>query len=395
MKKLLILLVLAFFACETKKAENRTQLLALAALASSNSSGYKWNLPPGFPTPISPAENPMSVEKVELGRFLFYEKKLSANETQSCGSCHLQSLAFTDGKPVGIGSTGEAHPRNAQGLGNVAYFTKLTWSNPNMNTLEVQSRAPLFGINPIELGLTNDDYLQKLKADSRYKELFAKAFGSGDDKINEQNVRFAIASFQRTMISGNSPYDKFTYQNQKTALTASQIRGMNIFNGEVAECFHCHGNIFFADSVSHSNSGSKEIFYHDNGIKSTTEYNSLPDNQKGLYELTLKTSDIGKFRAPSLRNVALTYPYMHDGSIDCSPANKPSDLTQYSDACATEALGKVIDHYMSGGKNPSNKDTTFIRPFSLTSQEKTDLINFLKALTDEDFIKNPSLSNPF
>ncbi len=361
----------------------------------NSGTGYKWSLPAGFPTPVVPSENPMSQEKVDLGRFLFYDKKLSGNEQQACGSCHLQRLAFTDGRAVGVGSTGESHPRNSQGLANVAYFTKLTWNNPNMNTLEVQSRAPLFGTTPIELGLTNDDYLQKLKSDSRYKQLFEKAFGAGDDKFTEQNVRFAIASFQRTMISGNSPFDKYAYQNQKTALTASQIRGMNIFNGEIAECFHCHGGVMFADSIQHTNTSTQEIFYHDNANKSTTEYQALSDNQKGLYELTLKSSDIGKFRAPSLRNIALTYPYMHDGSFDCSPANKPADRTQYSDACATEALGKVIDHYMSGGKNPSNKDTTFIRPFSLTSQEKTDLINFLKSLTDETFLTNTSLSNPF
>lgn len=372
-----------------KTNDSMNQFLLLAGL--NQSPGFNWNLPAGFPIPSVPPENPISEAKVTLGRFLFYDKNLSNNQTQSCSSCHLQSIAFSDGRSVGLGSTGEFHPRNPQALSNVAYMSVLTWANSNMKTLELQSRAPLFGISPIELGLTNDSYLDRFRNNSNYTKLFYDAFGGGLESINEQNIRFALASFQRTLISGNSAYDKYTYQNNKTAMSASAIRGMNIFNGETAECFHCHGGFNFADSTTHSFQSTNEIIYNDNGFKSLTEYNTLNDNQKGFYELSKNSSDIGKFRAPSLRNVAYTYPYMHDGSINCT---NPPEAGIYSETCAREALEKVVDHYSSGGKTPSNKDSTLIKGFSLTTQEKTDLVNFLLSLSDESFITNKNFSNP-
>ncbi len=380
-----------FSNCKAKAEDNK---LLLMALALANNTGYKWNLPPGFPTPNVPADNPMTVEKVKLGRFLFYDKNLSENSAQSCSSCHLQRLAFSDGREVGIGSTGQSHPRNPQHLSNVAYHPVLTWSDPTQSSLEIQSITPLFGTDPIELGLSSTAYLDKLKQDSVYRELFSSAYGNGLDKITEKNVRFALASFQRTLISGNSPFDKVVYQNQSSAMSASAKRGMAIFNGEVAECFHCHGGFNFTDTASHTNVKNADITYNDNGFKSLTTYNSLSDTRKGLFSITGKTSDIGKFRAPSLRNVALTFPYMHDGSIHCDANLKPSPGV-YSEDCARNALGKVIEHYKAGGLTPSNKDTTLIRGFTLTQTEKDDLINFLLSLTDQEFISNKEFSNPF
>lgn len=373
---------------EKESGLNSTEVLLSLAVLTSN-SGYQWNLPPGFPVPNVPEENPMSYEKVELGRHLFYDKRLSGNETQSCASCHIQEIAFSDAKTVGVGSTGESHPRNSQQLVNVAYHPRLTWANPSFETLEKQMRVPLFGNAPIELGLQSDDYLNKFQNDSQYVELFGKAYGGGIENINEENLRFAIASFQRTLISGNSPYDKYI-NGDKSAMSASAVRGMKLFNGETAECFHCHGGFNFTDTSFHSQTVFEEIFYHNNGLHSEEYYANLNDNQKGLYEITKQKSDEGKFRAPSLRNVGLTFPYMHDGSIDCSDSNKDN-----KEACAREALGKVLDHYMSGGQNHPNKDTTLIREFSFTPQEKEDLIEFLMNLTDEEFITNPDFSNPF
>lgn len=397
-----IIIIVNLVSCKNEPKNNNNILLALLFL---NNSTYQWKLPPGFPIPNVPVENPMSEAKVYLGRFLFYDTKLSSNQTQRCSSCHRQSLAFSDGRIVGIGSTGELHPRNPQHLSNVAYHPVLTWSNPLMINLEVQSKTPLFGTNPIELGLTNDSYLERFRSDSFYRDLFYKAYGGGLENINEQSIRFALASFQRTLISGNSAYDKFVYQNQTTAMTASAVRGMNIFNGEVAECFHCHGGFNFTDTTSHTGIKNPEVIFNDNGNKSLTNcqnppngftcptpYSSLSDNKKGLYELSGRSADIGKFRAPSLRNVALTFPYMHDGSFQCD--NPPTTGT-YSDVCARNALGKVIDQYMRGGLTPSNKDSTLIRGFSLTQQEKTDLIEFLMSLTDQEFISNSDFSNPF
>ena len=391
--KILFLLIL-FLNCRSGQSDLSKQTTALNILIfnrlnTTNLSSYNWNLPPGFPTPIVPAENPMSNEKVELGRFLFYDKNLSQNQTQSCSSCHIQSLAFTDGKAVGIGSTGQAHPRNSQNLANVVYASRLTWANNKLLTLEQQARVPMFGENPIELGLTNNEYINRISSDSKYRELFSKAFGGGTEMINEQNIRFAISSFQRSLISGNSRVDRYTNYGEKNALTASEIRGMEIYNGETAECFHCHGGFNFADSVNHLGLRNETVLYHNNGIKSQAEYAVLSANQRGLYEVTGLQSDEGKFKAPSLRNIARTFPYMHDGSVTCTTAS-PTNI----EACSTEALTKVVEHYMSGGKSHPNKDSSLIRPFSLSAGEKTDLVNFLKALTDNEFITNTKFSNP-
>lgn len=373
---------------DSKEIRRNGQLFYISSVLG-NKSAYSWDLPASFPTPSVPAENPMSNEKVTLGRFLFYDKNLSQNQTQSCATCHLQEFAFTDRKPFGVGSTNEVHPRNSQNLANVAYNSRLTWSNNKMTSLEIQARGPMFGISPIELGLTNDTYLDRLKSDSRYKTLFSNAFGGGTENITEQNVRFALSSFQRTLISGKSKVDKYLNYGDKSALSASEIRGLSVFNGETAECFHCHGGFNYTNTVNHTGIVSGEVSYMSNGIISDATYASLPSNKKGLYDVTLLTTDIGRFKTPSLRNIALTYPYMHDGSFSCTTAN-----TNDTENCSTEALGKVIDHYMSGGQSHQNKDGQ-IRAFTLTPQEKTDLINFLKALTDEEFISNTKFSDPF
>ena len=397
MIRLLIVSCVLFLGCNLSfdnKSDNgkQKQFLNLAIVSNLNSktaSAYNWDLPAGFPTPRVPSENPMSNEKVTLGRFLFYDKNLSQNQTQSCSSCHLQEFAFTDRKTFGVGSTGEVHPRNSQNLANVAYNTRLTWANNKMTSLEIQARGPMFGSNPIELGLTNDTYLDRLKSDSRYRTLFSSAFGGGIEKITEENVRFALSSFQRSLISGKSKADKYINYGDKSALSASALRGLSIYNGETAECFHCHGGVNYTNSITHSGTVFEEVSYSSNGIISDATYASLPSNKKGLYDVTLLTTDIGKFKPPSLRNIALTYPYMHDGSFTCTTAS-PTD----TDACSTEALGKVIDHYASGGKSHQNKDAQ-IRAFTLTPQERTDLINFLKSLTDDEFIANPKFSDPF
>jgi cytochrome c peroxidase len=389
MKKVILYsFIMLALGCQSKTKNNNTIL----ALILADSITYKWNLPAGFPTPSVPQDNPMTNEKVALGRFLFYDSKLSQNQTQSCGSCHIQALAFTDGLSRGIGSTGEVHPRATMSLANVVYFSRLTWNHPTLSVLETQAITPMFGTTPIEMGLSGDSYLDRLKANTNYVTLFQNAFGP--DSITSSNVRKAISSFQRTFISGSSAFDYFRYRNDPSKMSASAKRGLNIFNGETAECFHCHGGFLFTDSVTHGNITNPEVIFHDNGLKSTTEYSLLSDSQKGLYEFTKQNTDIGKFRAPSLRNIALTYPYMHDGSIDCDVSLKPSTKV-YSEECAKNALGKVIDHYISGGKSPSNKNSTFIRPFSLTSTEREDLIQFLLSLTDQELLTKQSLSNPF
>lgn len=380
---------------QKKESNDNLMLAALGILASA--SDWVWDLPPGFPVPNVPAENPMSKAKVELGRHLFNEKALSGNDTMSCGSCHIQSLAFADGKDFPSGITSEVHPRNSQHLSNVAYLPRLTWNNPRMTSLEVQARVPMFGENPIELGISSNSFIDKLKSKELYRTLFTNAYGNADAAVNEQNVRFAIASFQRSMISGNSRYDQYTFRNNKSALTASEIRGLNLFNGENAECFHCHGGFNFTDTSFHGGA-TEEFFYHSNGIHTDAYYAGLPSNKRGLFDLTGVASDTGKFRAPSLRNIGVTYPYMHDGSFMCDNANNPNiTIGKTKTDCARDALTKVIEHYESGGQSHSVKDSTLIRPFPtpLNPTQKADMVNFLLSLTDEEFLTNPKFASPF
>ncbi|TGL57844.1 MbnH family di-heme enzyme [Leptospira jelokensis] len=380
-----------------QKEESNDNLLFAALGLLASRSDWVWDLPPGFPVPFVPSENPMSIAKVELGRHLFNEKALSGNETMSCGSCHIQSLAFSDGKDFPSGITSEVHPRNSQHLSNVAYLPRLTWNNPRMTSLEVQARVPMFGENPIELGLSSNSFIDKIKSKTIYQTLFTNAYGNADSAVNEQNIRFALASFQRSMISGNSRFDQYTFRNNKSALTASEIRGLNLFNGEVAECFHCHGGFNFTDTSLHSGT-QEEFFYHSNGIHDDTYYAGVPSNKRGLYDLTGIASDTGKFRAPSLRNIGVTYPYMHDGSFMCDDANnpeKPAGSGKTKTDCARDALTKVVDHYRSGGQNHSGKDSTLIRAFTITNSQRDDMVNFLLSLTDEEFLTNPKFASPF
>jgi len=368
-------------------------MLAASVIASQGCPPYQWNLPKEVPVPKIPSDNCMTSAKVELGRHLFYDKRLSANETMSCASCHKQNLAFSDGRtvPKGISPPADTLPRNSQHLTNVAYSSKLTWINPNLSSLEVQVRVPLFADSPKEMGLSTNAYLAKLYSQSYYRDLFRDAFGTGAEKFSEQNVRYAIASFQRNLLSFNSPYDRYT--RKEASISSSASAGKEIFFGEKAKCSKCHGGLNFTDAYEDSSNVFAETVYHDNGIHSIAYYSSLSPDKRGLYNVTENPADIGKFKAPSLRNVALTFPYLHDGSISCTSANPDTQPAE----CANEALNSIIlNNYMAGGVGgmPSNKDTSLIRPFSLSTSERQQLVDFLLSLTDTDFITNPAHSNP-
>lgn len=380
--------ILPFAPFEKKESDQNEALLLLLLPQSS----YAWNLPPGFPVPVVPASNPMTQEKVDLGRFLFFDKKLSGNQTQSCGSCHKQAKAFTDGLTTGIGSTGDVHPRNSQGIINVAYNVRQTWVNPNLKNLEDQMLVPMFGEHPVELGLANreNEMLDRLRADNRYQGLFAKAFPGGDP-FTTSNVIKAIASFERTLISGRAPYDKYLYDGNIAALgnstqRASILRGAQIFFSEKGECFHCHGGFNLAATSLHTGTVTEEIVFHNNGLYNIGGNGSYPSGNQGLFEFTANAADKGKFRAPSIRNIELTAPYMHDGSID--------------------TLENVVEHYNAGGRNITTGPNTgdgrlnpnknpFVFAIGLTAAEKTDLVNFLKSLTDTEFVNDPKHSDPF
>ncbi|HSP81035.1 MAG TPA: cytochrome c peroxidase, partial [Myxococcaceae bacterium] len=217
-------------------------LLLLAVACGEREAPYEWKLPAGFPEPAVPEDNPMSEAKVELGRLLFYDVRLSENGTQSCASCHEQARAFTDGRTTALGSTGEHHRRNSMSLTNVAYASSLTWANPHFQTLEGQALVPIFGEDPVELGMAGkeDVLLQRLAEDARYPGLFAAAFPEEKAPISMTSVVRAIAAFERTLISGNSPYDRYVLGGEVEAMSESAKRGMDLFFSERLECFHCH-----------------------------------------------------------------------------------------------------------------------------------------------------------
>ncbi|MEA5502243.1 di-heme enzyme [Halotia wernerae UHCC 0503] len=358
-----------------------------AAFSTSPASEYDWNLPTWMPKPIVPADNPMSSQKVELGRHLFYENRLSITGEFSCASCHIQTFAFTDGQPVAVGATGEKHPRNAMSLANIAYNPVLTWANPLITKLETQALVPMFGEHPVEMGMVGREkqILMMLQDDSKYQQMFAAAFADGQDPISLSNITKALAAFERTLISVNSPYDRYRFGGDPNAISPAAKRGEKLFNSENLECFHCHGGINFTDSVMHEKLAFQEIAFHNTGLYNIDSKGAYPPNNKGVYEITSKPSDMGRFKAPTLRNIALTAPYMHDGSI--------------------ATLEEVIDHYKAGGRtihtgkfagvgstNPFKSE--FISGFKLSEHEKQDLLAFLRSLTDEKFINNRAFSNP-
>lgn len=349
--------------------------------------GYPYNLPAGVPEPYAPSDNPMSADKVRLGRRLFFDRRLSLNQTQSCGSCHLPSRAFSDGREVSTGSTGQNTPRNAMGLSNVGYASALTWGNPLQTTLERQALVPMFGADPVELGLSGQELelVRRLQADALYVRLFRAAFPSDAEPITVTNVTRAIASFERTLLSYNSPYDRFT-RGDRTALSESAQRGLELFNSERVECYHCHAGFNFSDSTVHVGAPPREAVFHNTGLYNVDGRGAYPAPNRGVIDVTSRPDDMGRFRAPSLRNVELTAPYMHDGSI--------------------ATLDGVLDHYAAGGRritmgpNAGDGSTSplksdLVRGFTLTQQEREDLLAFLRSLTDRGFTTDPRFQDPF
>lgn len=354
----------------------------------SQSTSWEWELPEGFPEPPVPEDNPMSEEKVELGRHLFYDKRLSADESMSCASCHPQERAFSGDEANPRGVTGDAHPRTAMSLTNVAYNATLNWANPHLDSLEEQALIPLFGDEPVEMGLqkVEDRWLERLRDDSLYRDLFDAAYPGRSEPIEVETVVEALASFQRTLISGGSDFDRFTYGGDEEAMSESARRGMALFFSERLECFHCHGGFNFTHDVDHLGREFTEPSFHNTGLYNYDHRGSYPPPNQGLYEFSGEARDMGRFRAPTLRNVEYSAPYMHDGSI--------------------ETLDEVIDHYAAAGRtihdgpwagdgsqNPFKSQ--FIVGFELSDQEREDLLEFMKALSDEEFIESSEFADPF
>ena len=348
---------------------------------------YRWHLPADVPPPVVPEDNPMSATKVELGRWLFHDTRLSGNETMSCATCHLQSLAFTDGRALAVGSTGEIHPRSSMSLVNVAFASRLTWANPLLAKLEDQALVPLLGDDPVEMGLAGHEARveQLLRNEPRYSRWLEEAFPNDEDPHSLLNGIRAIAAFVRSINSFDAPYDRYLRGDSK-AMNEAAVRGMDLFFSERLECFHCHGGFNFTDSTTHANAGVDKVGFHNTGLYNLDGNGAYPPSNTGLYDMTGETRDMGRFRAPSLRNVAVTAPYMHDGSI--------------------ATLEEVLSHYERGGRllaeGPFAGDgrlspfkSEFVRGFELSESERADLVAFLEALTDQSVLTDPRFSDPF
>lgn len=359
-----------------------------AHLAPATLADWTWDLPPGVPAPVVPADNPMSRVKFELGRRLFYDRRMSANGTKACAGCHVQAQAFTDGLARSVGSTGEVHPRGSMMLANIGYASVLTWANPNEVRLEHQALTPMFGEQPVEMGMSGkeDVLLARLRADSTYRALFREAFPDLPEPIVLETITKALATFERGLVSFDSPYDRARLRHDATAMTPAARRGERLFFSERTECFHCHGGLILSGSVNYVGKGTPDIEFHNNALYAIGPQGRYPADNPGLAQFTQRPRDDGAFKAPSLRNVAVTAPYMHDGSI--------------------ATLEEVVAHYARGGRlvrsgpfagdgrrNPNR--SPFVRGFALTASERRDLVAFLRALTDSTFLRDVRYADPF
>ncbi|MDX2190453.1 MAG: cytochrome c peroxidase [Bacteroidota bacterium] len=295
-------------------------------------------VPYGFPYPDVPADNKPTQARIDLGEKLFFDPILSRDNSVSCASCHLPDRFFTDNLTVSIGIEGRKVERNSPTLINVAFQKSMFWDGGNP-TLEQQVLAPIDNHNEFDFDV--NEIVKRLQKHKDYSTLFQMAYKQAPSVY--ALVR-AIANYERTLIGGTSKYDDYNRTMNSDVFSESEYRGLSIFFGERGECFHCHGGFNFTDNS-----------FQNNGL-----YLTYPDS--GRARITQLPTDVGKFKVPSLRNVEMTAPYMHDGSIS--------------------TLEEVVAHYVGGFKKHRNK-SLIIQKLNLTTQEQSDLVNFLKTLTDK------------
>jgi len=320
----------------------------LIAAVESQVEPYELTYPANFGGRfIIPADNPMTKEGVALGRALFYEERLSLNNKLSCASCHKQKLAFTDNQRFSFGVDGQPTRRNSMSLSNLLWVRNLFWDGRSPS-LEQQAVVPL--TDPHEMGQSLETSGKKLAQTKVYPQLFEKVFGTSE--INGDRITKALSQFERTLISANSKYD--WYLRGEYPLSESEQRGLNVFSGR-GNCVHCHG-------------GPKTFIelFHNNGLDSIYV-------DAGREDFTKQITDRGRFRVPTLRNIAITAPYMHDGRFKDLPG----------------VLGHYGDHIVE-----SETLSPFLSRLKLSREEKTDIISFLNTLTDTDFINDPKFADP-
>jgi cytochrome c peroxidase len=318
--------------------------VSIAATAPSESpsatdgAAYEWHLPRGFPIPAVPADNPMSDAKVALGRRLFFEPRLSVTGEHSCASCHEPRRAYSDGRALAVGATGETLRHSAMSLVNVAYNISYGWTRPELQSLEAQMLEPLLNEHPVELGLAGRQahVCDLLAAEPTYRTAFVQAFPNAEQPVTFDNLVKAIAAFERTLIYGNSPFDRYVFGGDHEAISVQAKQGMQLFYSSRAGCGSCHSGFNFEGNWRDRQGQTGKPGFADTG-----------------------TSD-QPMRVPTLRNVALTAPYMHDGRFP--------------------TLGAVLDHYARAAERPGGDAR--LRAFNLSADERADLIAFMNTLTD-------------
>jgi len=319
-----------------------------------NPTPFVLEIPSSFPLLTILENNPMTVEGIKLGRMLFYEPILSGDNTLSCAGCHGQESSFGDTVSFSVGIDGLLGKRNSMPIVNAAWTQSFFWDG-RASSLEDQARFPVK--DPLEMHESWSHAVEELRVHPTYPDLFYEAFGTRE--IMQEHVTKAIAQFERTMISSSSRFDRIS--NFVGFFTISEANGFKTFNTEKGDCFHCHGTILLTDNL-----------FHNNGLDAL-------HSDVGLSEVSLRPSDVGKFKTPSLRNVALTAPYMHDGRF--------------------KTLEEVVDFYSEGLKFSETIDPLMKNVHrggvQLTAEDKKDLIAFLHTFTDTSFLKNPDFANPF
>jgi cytochrome c peroxidase len=334
MRWLLVVSILALVACSEPSQPTLTD------------EEWRGRVPAGFPQVVYPEGNEPTKLRVELGRRLFYDNRLSADGSLNCGSCHVLSAAFTDGRETSPGLHGIAGKRNAPTLINLAWMKRLMMEG-GVPTLETQALAPLH--DSTEMAGSIMPLLKRLNEDVLLKELASAAYAR--DTIDAFVVTRALACFQRTFMSGDSRYDRYK-QGRKDQMSEREVRGMELFFSPKTHCGECHSGVFFTD-----------MDYHNIGL--ATSY-----SDEGLARASHRDEDVGRFKTPTLRNIQLTAPYMHDGSM--------------------LSLEQVIAFYNGGGVNHRNKDPRIVS-LGLNEREQADLVAFLTTLTDWNFVQNKDL----
>jgi len=366
----LCLCMVLFFACDK---ENRPIITPNPPTSSTQDlSNIPYNpviveLPDVFPLPMMdiPEDNPLTEAGVALGRFLFYDPILSGNEKMACADCHFPQSGFTDNLAFSTGTEGIVGLRSSMSLVNAGYFTKGLFWDGRIQTLEEQALLPVEDVN--ELHSDWESVIERIQVDTAYPTRFRAAFGiNSTTEITKELAVKAIAQFERSLLSFNSKYDR-VIRNEEF-FEEDELMGFELFIDDPndlpdAECGHCHNAPLFTVNQ-----------YFNNGIDSVGNLEDFKD--KGLGAITNNRFDNGKFRAPSLRNIALTAPYMHDGRF--------------------QTLEEVIDHYNEGAHFADNIDPLITtKGLGLSEEHKKALVAFLHALTDTSFVNNPAYQNPF